>query len=101
MERFVQAAERAELDDDEEDMSEGESLLLSWEFLLWASYLQGTTAATYIAMPSTLMPLDALIGLCTAQSEVCFLSHSIATQMRRVTRDGGPRPRGPGDSNRT
>ena len=51
MERFVQAAERAELDDDEdEDMSDGEPLLLSWDSSFWASYLQGTTAATDIAM---------------------------------------------------
>ena len=51
MERFVQAAERAELDDDEdEDMSEGEPLLLSWIYSLWASNLQGNTAATDIPM---------------------------------------------------
>lgn len=47
MERFVQAAERAELDGDEdEDMSEGEPLLLSWNSQFWASHLQGNPAAT-------------------------------------------------------
>lgn len=42
MERFVQAAERAELDGDkDEDMSEGEPLLLSWNSQLWASNPKG------------------------------------------------------------